>query len=64
MSESVYREMWRFATRTRGTERAGRPRHRWSNPRGQRMDCGSAVNQTAYWLELLVDGKIVCPDKL
>src|SRR5206468_4642210 len=46
----------------------------WSVPGGRDIDGriragsgradGQAANQTAYWLELLVDGKIVPPDKL
>jgi hypothetical protein len=31
---------------------------------GSGRTVGRTVNQTAYWLELLVDGRIVPPEKL
>ena len=46
-------------------ERAGRPRHRWSNPRRVAGETdGRAVNQTAYWLDLLAEANLVPRERL
>jgi hypothetical protein len=72
-----YREAYRARSRAEFIAKCGdslRELEEWSVPRGRDIDgqirAGSgradrrAANQTAYWLELLVDGKIVRPDKL
>ena len=64
-SESICLEMRRLSARNRGMERAGRPRHRWSNPRRVAGETdGRAVNQTAYWLDLLAEADLGAPERL
>jgi hypothetical protein len=72
-----YREAYRARSKPEFIAKCGdslRELEEWSVPGGRDIDgqirVGSgraarqAANQTAYWLELLVDGKIVAPEKL
>jgi hypothetical protein len=72
-----YREAYRARSKPEFIAKCGdslRELEEWGVPGGRDIDgqirAGSgradrrAANQTAYWLELLVDGKIVAPEKL